>query len=354
MKKLIYILLIVGIFLSGMATEELFASGIDRVGTCAASQLLVPVGARNIALGGSSIALSSGIEAIFWNPAGIARSGNNADMIVSWMDYIADIGVNYFAVSGNFSGFGSLAFGVKSFSFGDIPITTEEAPDGTGGTFSPTFFTAGLTYARQLTDRVFIGATLNIISEKIQRVSATGVAINVGVQYHNFANIPGFNIGVVVKDVGTEMKYDGPGMLRYGQIEGAGRGLSFSKLEAASFDLPSTIELGISYSLGMPGNSKVLLSGVFQNNNYASDEYRVGAEYSFGDMVFLRGGSTIGVQGPDINPDDYNVNENYLFGLTFGGGLKLNITGLDMELDYAYRGVEIFTANHVFGLKIGF
>lgn len=261
--------------------------------------------------------------------------------MVSHMDYFAGIGVNYFGVSGNFAGFGSLAFSIKSLAFGDIPVTTEEAPDGTGGTFSPNFFTAGVTYARQLTDRVFVGATLKIISEQVERVGATGAAVNVGVQYHDFVNVPGLNMGVVIKDVGTQMRYDGPGLLRQSTVSDVSR---FVKLDAASFDLPSTMQLGLSYTLTMPGNSQVHLSSMFQNNNYSSDEYRLGGEYAFGDFVFLRGGYSFAATEA----------ESYLYGLTFGGGLKLQLTGLDLGLDYTFRDMDVFNTNHLLELKVGF
>lgn len=337
----LFILSLTAVILALTVVPHLDAGSRNRVGTSAAEQVLIPVGARDLAMGGSSVALSTGIGGLYWNPAGIARSQNNADIMVSHMDYFAGIGVNYFGVSGRFAGFGSLAFTIKSLSFGDIPVTTEEAPDGTGGTFSPNFFTAGVTYARQLTDRVFVGATFSLISEQVERVGATGAAVNVGVQYHDFVNVPGLNMGVVIKDVGTQMKYDGPGLLRQSTVAGVGR---FVKIDAASFDLPSTMELGLSYTVTMPGNSQVHLSSMFQNNNYSSDEYRLGGEYAFSDFVFLRGGYTFAATDA----------ESYLYGLTFGGGLNLNLTGLDLGLDYTFRDMDIFNVNHLLELRVGF
>ena len=44
------------------ASATAFADGYDRAGTAAAPELLIPVGARDMALGGASIATSSGLE----------------------------------------------------------------------------------------------------------------------------------------------------------------------------------------------------------------------------------------------------------------------------------------------------
>lgn len=339
MKKLVVKLVLLGVVFS--LHSPIWAGSEKRVGTNAGAQLLIPVGARDVAMGGSAVSYSSGIEALYWNPAGLVRSENNADLMVSRMDYIAGIGVNYLAIGGNFSGFGALAFSLKSLSFGDIPVTTEDAPDGTGGMFSPTFMTVGMTYARQLTDRVFVGASLNLINEEIERVKGTGVAMNIGVQYQDFVNIPGLNMGVVIKDVGTQMKYDGPGLMRITSVEGV---LRYTKLEAASFDLPSTMELGISYTFSLPTNSVLHLNGVFQNNNYASDEYRLGGEYAFNNLAFVRMGY--------VSADE--TSGEYLYGMSYGGGVKLNLAGLDLTVDYAFRDVEVFAANHIFSLKFGF
>ena len=48
----------------------MMAGNKNRQGTAGAQQLLIPVGARGIALGSSAIASANGIDAIFWNPAG--------------------------------------------------------------------------------------------------------------------------------------------------------------------------------------------------------------------------------------------------------------------------------------------
>jgi len=42
----------------------------NRTGTNSAAELLIPIGPRDIAMGGSTVALTSGPEALFWNPAG--------------------------------------------------------------------------------------------------------------------------------------------------------------------------------------------------------------------------------------------------------------------------------------------
>jgi len=82
-----------------LAASDLYAGGGRRNGSGGASELLIPVGARGIALGGSTLANSYGLEALFWNPANIARVGDySTNVLLSHMEHIADIGVEYGAI----------------------------------------------------------------------------------------------------------------------------------------------------------------------------------------------------------------------------------------------------------------
>ncbi|MBI4535098.1 MAG: PorV/PorQ family protein [Ignavibacteriae bacterium] len=339
--------------LVSMASTPSYAGGENRTGTNAAPELLIPVGARDIAMGGASIAISSGLDAIFWNPAGLARAKNAANAMFSHMNYIADIGVDYVAVSGAFEGFGSIGLSIKSLSIGDIKVTTEDAPDGTGQVINPTVVNIGLTYSRLLTDRISVGATATLISNRFDRVSATGFAFNAGVQYSGLAGVSGLSVGVAVKNVGPQMKFDGEGLLRQGNINDVLRPGSFYQVNAASFELPSTIEIGLSYGVDVAENNVVNLASVFQNNNFAADEYKVGAEYAYDNTFFVRGGYNFSEKTKNSSlpvPDQ----TTYIYGFTAGAGVHYLVGSLDLTLDYAYRQVKFLDNNHIFTLSLGF
>ena len=337
-------LLLLGIVATGSAQNK-------RVGTAAAPELQIPIGARDLAMGGSTIAVSEGVEAIYWNPAGLGKMTSSAEAMFSNMSYIADIGVNYGAVAGSFGQFGTVALSVKSLNFGDINITTVDDPDGLGGrVFSPAFVTVGLSFARSLTDAISAGATVKIISEQIHRVSASGVAFDFGVQYNRLGGIPGFSVGVAVKNIGGQMKFDGSGLLRDAIASDVGRGVQKFKSEAASFELPSTIEIGLSYQRNFGDNFGTIVNGTFTNNNLFLDEYRLGAElaYKFESMsLFARAGAA-------VTPKDQNAEAENVFGACFGAGITTNAAGVNITLDYAYRSAQFFNANQVFSVKFGF
>ena len=337
--------LLVALTLLATAATEVFAGAGNRTGTEGASELLIPVGTRDIAMGGSTIATTSGIEALFWNPAGVARQKSSTTLYFSHMSYIADIGVDYGAVSASIEGLGVLTLSLKSLSVGDIVETTTLAPDGTGKTFSPQLLTVGASYSRELSDRVAVGLTANLVSERLGDVSATGVAFNVGVVYDNLANLNGLSLGVVVKNIGPQMQFTGPGLNHTAQPTDFNRGPTIFKVDAASFELPSTLEFGIGYRKNFDEENSILLASSFQNNNFSDDEYRVGLEYAYQNILFLRGGYGFSPKQSETE---------YIYGASFGAGLHSSLGSLDLTFDYAYRAADIFDNNHIFSVKLGF
>lgn len=344
-KHLKYISLMLLLLLT--TASLLHAGGGNRNGTGGASELLIPVGVRGIGLGGANTSTTMGIEALYWNPAGISRTEKTAEATFSYMKYIADMGVTYGAVSTNIAGFGALALSIKSLSFGDIDVTTTQNPDGTGQTFNPQFLTVGLSYARSLSDRVSVGMTGNVILENIAQVSATGIAFNVGVMYENLGDINGLSLGVVLKNLGPQMKFDGPGLYAQAIASGYQRAGELYKIESAAFELPSTLEFGLAYRPMINEQNSVLIATTFQNNNFSGDIYKVGAEYMFNNILALRGGYA-------YTPESQEAGN--LFGLTAGVGLNFDFGGgTDIKVDYAYRQVKNnFDANHVFSVSFGF
>ena len=69
MRSVLCLLLVVSVVAVSDAANQ------SRVGTAGAQELLIPVGARGIAIGGSSMIFANGVDAIYWNPAGLGRDG---------------------------------------------------------------------------------------------------------------------------------------------------------------------------------------------------------------------------------------------------------------------------------------
>lgn len=345
----VYYKILLSLFLTLAIASQSFGSGQNRAGTYAAPELRIPVGARYLGLAGAPVAVVNGLESIYWNPAGIDITDYSANALFSTRSYIADMSMNFAAVSGKFGEVGTFALSFRSLNVGDIPVTTMDQPDGTGQIISPNYFILSLNYAKQLTDRVSVGAGFNLINESIDRVSATGFAFDFGVQYRNLFEVPGLALGVVVKNLGPQMRFDGNGLFVTANDPNASRGPTFLKIETQAADLPSEMSIGLSYAYQINNENSLQFSSTFQNNNYTFDNYSFGMEYSFKNILYLRGGYLLSPQSDDNTP---NIFQNY----TFGAGLNLReLSGLNIFVDYAFIPVKIFDeSNHVFALSLGF
>ncbi|HTY12003.1 MAG TPA: PorV/PorQ family protein [Bacteroidota bacterium] len=326
-----------------------FAGNTNRTGTAGAQELLIPIGASGIALAGSNVAFTSGVDAVFWNPAGLARDPFSTEAFFSHESYLAGIGVDYGAVGVTFGTTGTFAASFKSLSFGDIPVTTEDNPDGTGATYSPTYMVGGLTYSKNLSDRVSVGANFNFINETIMSTTATGFALDAGVQYNGLI-VPELKLGVAVKNLGPNMTYSGSNLLRQGSTVGDIRGTQWYAVQAASFELPSQMDVALAYDKKLGESNDVTVFGNFENNNYSSDVYKFGLQYSFSNMIFLRGGYNYAPNAPK----DQTGQSSEIYDYTFGAGINYNLGEVNFTLDYAYEHVLLLTAINVFTVKLGF
>jgi hypothetical protein len=341
-KLMKYILILLTLFIS---LQSVYSGPRRKLGTMAAPELLIPLGSIGSSLQGSNLASITGVEAMYWNPAGIALfESKSSDIMFSHMTYIADMSMQYFAGAVKLGGFGVLGASLRNLNFGEpIEITTENDPEGTGATYSPTYLIGNISFARAMTDKVLFGTNIKLISERIADVSATGYAFDFGLQY--IAGNTGLRFGITLKNLGPAMKFDGSGLDRSFVENGVN---VTRRVNLQEFDLPTTLEIGLAYNKTIGKNNTVSLSSSFQNSGFTSDEYRFGLEYNYNNNVFLRGAFTV---YPDKEKDES------LFGPSFGSGVKYPFGNMTLGIDYAYRllNEKGFDANNqFFTLHVGF
>src|SRR5690606_14533910 len=105
------------------------------------------------------------------------------------------------------------AFGISltAVDFGDVAVTTTSAPEGTGASYSPSFFNIGLAYSYTFDQKVSVGILVRGVSENITDVNAFGFAIDAGVQYVAGAK-DNFKFGISLRNMGSPMKFGGEGL----------------------------------------------------------------------------------------------------------------------------------------------
>ncbi|MEO6696037.1 MAG: PorV/PorQ family protein [Ignavibacteria bacterium] len=327
--------------------SSIYAGPKNKYGLSAARELLIPVGSVSTALGGSNLANVSGVDALHWNPSGLANlNGKTGEVLFSNQIYIADIDVNYFAGAYKLANIGTIALSIKSLSFGDIPVTTVNSPEGTGETYSPTYLTSGLSFARAMTDRISFGVTAKLIYNKISRETASGFAFDFGLNYNVIGS--GLKFGVALKNLGPAMKFSGPDLEQFFQPPGTPSGTNNEprSIDLSDFELPTALSLGLSYDFRLDKKNNLMVHGTFQNNSFSTDDYNLGLEYNFNKLIYLRGGYQF---------SNDNVDDRVFTGPSFGAGLKYSASNtFNIGFDYAYRVSDRFDANQFFTINLGF
>ena len=323
-----------------------------RNGTEGGSQLLIHQGARYLS-GGGAAATVNGLESAYWNPAGLSKT-EGATAMFSNRSYIAGMSTNYFGGAFNFGGLGTFGITGRTLDIGDINVTDVFNPDGTGEILSPSYFVVGLTYSKRLSDRTGMGLSVNYLSEGFGRVSASGMTIDVGVQYESLLEIEGLDVGVALRNFGSPIRYGGSALWRNAVASGSNRQTDWYKVEAGQFDMPFIMDISAAY-----GIAGINLGVTYEVNHFSQDHIKLMAEYQYEDIAAVRVGYLMDVEETKddletVDIDESGTLENIFAKPSFGATLNLQkFVGLNLSIDYAMFLTEYFDDNHVIALRFG-
>ena len=270
-------LLLAGILAAGTA----LAGNPDRAGSAGAGQLLINPWAASNGLAGINMASVRGLESTFNNVAGLAFVNRN-ELTFSNSMYMSGTGISINSVgfATKVGDSGVLGLDVSSMSFGDIPITTEDLPEGGIGSFSPAFSRLGVSYAREFSNSIYGGITMRIVSESISNVRASGVCFDAGIRYVTGENDM-LRFGIALRNVGAPMRYAGDGLTVTATPQGADEGLTvFQRSE--KYELPSLVNIGLAVDVVSNDNNTVTINGQFVSNSFTKDQLGASVEANLG------------------------------------------------------------------------
>ncbi len=307
----------------------------NRAGTNGAAELLVPLTARYSALGGATtsvLADMNGLEALYANPAGLTNN-RSTSALFSRLQYVADIGVNYFGLGQRF-GDNNLALTIAAWDMGTLYRQTEVNPEKSDdATFRVSFINVGLSFARTLTDRIAAGATIKVLNHAIDDLNATGIVFDAGMTY--VVGETGLRLGVALKNIGNELQYAGTGLGRRVRLPDQQDDASVNtvQLESEGVQYPTLLNFGFAYQRNVTSSASVTLLGNFRSNSFEDDEFSGAIELGYGNLLYIRGGY------------EYSQENNVTFykGYSFGGGLKLDFAGTELSLDYSMVPTDYFS-----------
>lgn len=323
------------------------ATNVSKTGTVAAPFLEIPVGAPAIGMGGAFVSLVNDATSLYWNPAGAANL-TMSEVVAQHTAWIAQTKFDFAALVLPLGSIGTIGLSFTSLSMPDMKVRTVELPEGTGEFFSAGDIAAGISYARQLSDRFSIGFTGKYIQETIWHESANAIALDAGTTFRTDL-LGGLTIGASLLNFGTTMQMTGRDTRQFVRVDPTKQGANGqipANLELNSWDLPLLIQIGISTS---PVNNDTYRWIVSVDALHPSDDYEsmnVGTEFAYQKFLFLRAG----------------FNSLFLPKSEREGGLSLGVgvtstplfEGVQVRFDYAYRDMGRLENIQVLSLGVQF
>ena len=328
-----------------LAAGQSFLSNVSKTGTAAATFLEIPVGAASIAMGGASVSMVNDATSLYWNPAACALVTHN-DFVASHTNWIADTRFDFGGVIIPLGGFGALGISFTSLSMADMKVRTVEMPEGTGEYFSAGDIAAGLSYARQLTDRFAVGFTVKYIQERIWHESADAFALDAGTSFKTDL-FGGMTIGAALYNFGTKLQLAGRDTRQFIRIDPTKQGSNDripTDIEVDSWDLPLLFQIGVSSNVLKTENYRwtVAVDALHPSDDYES--INAGTELAYQGFLYLR----TGYQSLFLDQHEG--------GLSFGIGVASSslINGIAVKFDYAFRDMSRLQSVHTFSVDAQF
>ncbi|MGA7160814.1 MAG: PorV/PorQ family protein [Bacteroidota bacterium] len=315
----------------------------SKIGTTAANFLTIPVGPRASGMGGAFVATADDATDAFWNAAGLTHLLDDHTLMASHADWLVGTSLNWFAIAVRIDQDDALALSLNQLDYGKTPITTPDAPGGTGQDWTAQDIAVGASYARNLTDQFSIGGTFKFIDEQIWNESSTAFALDVGLLFNTGFN--GIRLGMNIANFGTEMQMNGKDLLQPIDLtpgQTGGNSNLVGSLGTNSWSLPLVFTVGLGMDM-MKTDAIVWSSDVdvlYPNN--AGSYLNLGTELTWNHLLSLRAG--------------YNslFEQSAEEGASLGVGLEYNLGGLETHIDYSYMDFGIFNDVSRFSLSIGF
>lgn len=259
-------------------------------GETAANFLKIGLGAQSAGMGGAYTAVAEGAVSSFWNPANMARS-ERGDLILGHQSWLQDIALEYgsisFGLHDDWSGNAAIVY----MGYGDIP--GYDLLGNSTGQISAYDLMASVSGSFRVKEDFSAGLTLKLVHQKLDQVSASTVAGDLGIQYSSGI----WRAGLVLANVGGSMTF-----------------------ESVPEKLPSEVRLGVSVK---PFASDVLLATDMTKQFHGGAKFANGVQVGFEEQYFVRGGWEYKQNGFE---SDWQS--------TFNAGLGMRFN--EYAIDYSY------------------
>ncbi|MEK7274414.1 MAG: PorV/PorQ family protein [Candidatus Desantisbacteria bacterium] len=252
-------------------------------------------GVRPTAMGEAFCGVADDINAICWNPAGIAWL-NKKEISLGHDNYYQNI--RYESISGIYPVediLSCVGLNVAILRAGEIIGMDNKGNKIANPDAGDSLITLSFAQVMDEDMRLGIGVGIKWIHQKIAEEKSSGMACDAGILYKgSYKNCP-YTLGAVVQNIGEKMKF-----------------------VREKYDLPLNFKIGASKKMW---NNKILCAIDINKSGKDKMYANIGSEYSVTDNLILR----IGINGRN----------NVDMGISSGLGVRI---GDRLRLDYSYSG----------------
>lgn len=302
-----------------------------------------PVSAEVMGRGGVGILTTENANGLFWNPALIAWQGSTLDVSLNHAESIADITYNAVGLTYTLGSFGVVGASIMAMNYGTFYETREAANENDyieTGTFSPSAMVFGLAFSQKMSDKFSYGVHVKYARQDLGSpwVSTAGLNLtdkNLSLEQKDYA------MGIFLFDVGAiyDFKYNG---IRFAAaVQNTSEEIRY---EVESFPAPFAVSFGLTvaptdFFMERSKDHSFILEFESRHPRDFKERIKIGGEYTYQNLFTARAG--------------YQTNADER-GFTFGGGLKHEVAGYPVRLDYAYEPFGIFGGRHFISLGFSY
>lgn len=283
------------------------AEAVAAAGSTSLNFLELDSGARPAALSGAFTGLANSVDAIAYNPAGLANLPR-AEATFMHNQYLPGARQEWVAFAQPTADFGSIGVSLNTFSVD--PFAAYDAADTPTGKVSAMDTALGAAYALRMGYGLSLGIGGQIISSRLANKTATGTAYDFGAHYKPS---PIIEFGAALLHVGPPLRYASedsqlPRTLKVGVALHPLFWLDDLRVDQRFID-----HFSVLVDASLPQNQSVLLASA--------------VEFAYGPLYLRGGGRDGGYAGP---------------GYTAGVGLALSRLDKNKpELDFDYAFVDL-------------
>jgi hypothetical protein len=322
---------------SGIASAQLVPNlGGQRSGISSFQFLKIGPDARGTGMGESFVAVVNDVSALYWNPAGLTNAPVD-QAIFSHTEWLVDLKHEFAGASYHLSPSDVVGAAFTSLHTDPMKITTETQPEGNGNYFSYSDVAIAATYARKMTDQFSFGVTARYVRETIDMLKTQAVLIDLGTYYT--MGLGSARFAVVVSNFGSNVSPSGSVV--------SGNGTTVSTFQ--SYSPPTTFKLGVAFEPYETVEHRVTTSIQLNHPNDNAENVRLGVEYAYDSMFFLR----VGVKrtiGESMLYRSTSSAEDY----AFGAGVRIPIAVMTVNADYSFANFNDLGAVHRFTVAISY